>query len=74
MADDLDIPASAFKIKADYFDRPDKATIALIKDYIHKFGTPHLWWGHTHTVPMPISAVYLSADNIPFAIYNITRM
>jgi len=51
MTSDLEIPDSAFRVKADYFERPSRELVALIKKYIAQFGTPHLWWGHTHTTP-----------------------
>jgi hypothetical protein len=51
MTDRLDIPAEAFRVKADYFDRPPRALVAVIKEFIERFGTPHLWSGHTHAKP-----------------------
>ncbi|MBS0535371.1 MAG: hypothetical protein JSR72_15040 [Proteobacteria bacterium] len=49
MSGDGQIPGPA--VKADYFERPDIGLVKLIREYIKQFGTPHLWWGHTHTKP-----------------------
>ena len=62
----LEIPASAFEVKASYFERPDKATVKLIHEFIKQFGTPHLWWGHTHNPPPKGSRVtFLGKYSLP---------
>jgi hypothetical protein len=65
MTDALDIPDSAFQIKADYFERPT-VLVPVIKDFIGRFGTPHLWPGHTHTKPPKGSRVtFLAKYSLP---------
>lgn len=51
MPSELEIPASAFEIKAWYHERPEPALVKSLLEYIHQSGTPHLWSGHTHTKP-----------------------
>jgi hypothetical protein len=51
MTAELNIPSSAYEVKADYFERPDNALVKVIKDFIRATGAPHLWPGHTHTKP-----------------------
>lgn len=62
----LDIPASAFEVKAAFFDRPTKATVNLIHEHIKKTGCPHLWSGHTHDHPPKGSRVtFLGKYSLP---------
>jgi hypothetical protein len=66
MTDKMDIPESTFEVKADYFERPSKELVRLIKEFIDRFGTPHLWWGHTHTHPTKGSRVtFLAKYSLP---------
>lgn len=66
MTEELDIPAAAFAVKADYFQRPSKEVVTLIKKFIDRFGTPHLWYGHTHTKPAQGSRVtFLAKYSLP---------
>lgn len=66
MAEELEIPESAFEIKANYFERPDPELVKFIRKFIGQFGTPHLWWGHTHTKPQPGSRVtFLAKYTLP---------
>src|ERR1700692_2774877 len=50
MTDRLQIPDEAFRVKADYFERP-RELVPVIKEFIQRTGTPHLWPGHTHAKP-----------------------
>jgi hypothetical protein len=66
MATRLDIPDAAFQVKADYFDRPSRAMVAVIREFIERTGTPHLWPGHTHTKPTIGSRVtFLAKYGLP---------
>lgn len=66
MTDELDIPESAFRVKSDYKERPSREIVGLIKEFIDRFGTPHLWWGHTHTKPEGGSRVtFLAKYGLP---------
>src|ERR1035441_8757671 len=66
MADELVIPASAFEVKSDYFERPNTAVVNVILEFIRRFGTPHLWSGHTHTTPTKGSHVtFLGKYSLP---------
>jgi hypothetical protein len=66
MGNRLDIPASAFETKASYFERPNRALVVVLKQYIQQFGTPHLWWGHTHSTPAKGSNVtFLGKYSLP---------
>ncbi len=51
MSDEIDIPASAWEIKAIFPTRPGDDIIAEIKAYVKAYGTPYLWRGHTHAPP-----------------------
>jgi len=62
----LNIPDAAFAAKTDYFERPSKELVTVIKDFIERFGTPHLWPGHTHTKPEKGSRVtFLAKYSLP---------
>jgi hypothetical protein len=66
LTDRLDIPDTAFAVKAEYFERPNRELLAVIKQFIQQFGTPHLWWGHTHTRPAKGARVtFLTKYSLP---------
>jgi hypothetical protein len=66
MSEEIEIPASAWKIKAVFPTRPGDEVIAEIKAYIRDFGTPYLWRGHSHAPPPKDSpVVYLDEINLP---------
>ncbi|MGO4684617.1 hypothetical protein [Hyphomicrobium sp. 2TAF46] len=64
----IDIPASAFEVKAIYWTEPDRSVIKEIKAFVAKTGRPYLWPRHTHTKP-PKGArpVYLGEFDLPEA-------
>jgi hypothetical protein len=66
MSDEIEIPASAWEVKAVFATRPGDEIVAEIKTYIKAFGTPYLWRGHTHAPP-PKEAriVYLDEIGLP---------
>lgn len=62
----LDVPTSAFEVKADYRERPPRALVSVIKQFIEQTGAPHLWPGHTHTKPPKGSRVtFLTKYSLP---------
>lgn len=66
MTNKLDLPESIFRVKADYSERPPADLVRLILQFIAQFGTPHLWWGHTHTKPvMPTRVTFLAKYTLP---------
>jgi hypothetical protein len=66
MSEEVDIPASAWEIKAIFPTRPGDDIIAEIKAYVKAFGTPHLWRGHTHAPPPKDGpVVYLDEIHLP---------
>lgn len=66
MADKLEIPASAFEVKAHYFERPSPAEVKALHQFIQTKGTPHLWPGHTHDAPQKGSEVtFLGKYTLP---------
>src|SRR5690348_13308558 len=74
MSDELVIPASAFGVKAWFTERPDKALVNEIQEYIQKYGTPHLWRGHTHTLPLAGGRVtFLGKYTLPKSHWATTR-
>lgn len=64
----VDIPASAYEVKANYWTEPDRSVVNEIKAFIAATGRPYLWPGHTHTKP-PKGAVpvYLGEFDLPEA-------
>lgn len=70
----LEVPASAFEIKASYHERPDKGLVKVILEFIHQFGTPHLWYGHTHTPPTKGARVtFLGKYSLPKSHHHRSR-
>ena len=68
MSDEIDVPASAWEIKALFPTRPGDDIISEIKAYVKAFGTPHLWRGHTHSPPAKdAQIVYLDEINLPLS-------
>lgn len=66
MTDQIDIPDSAWEIKALFPTRPGDAIVAEIKAYVKAHGTPHLWRGHTHSPPAKdAQIVYLDEVSLP---------
>jgi hypothetical protein len=60
MSDEIDIPASAWEIKAIFPTRPGDDIVAEIKAYVKAFGMPYLWRGHTHSPPCVYRKPYSS--------------
>lgn len=75
MAFRLEIPASAFEIKAAFFTRPNTSTVNLIHEHIHRTGCPHLWSGHNGWADQPHSPVqiHLMADDTGFYVGRDAR-
>jgi hypothetical protein len=66
MSEEIDIPASAWEVKALFPARPGDEIIAEIKAHVKEFGTPHTWRGHTHSPPArDAKIVYLDEINLP---------
>lgn len=53
----LDIPESAFKIKANWPKEPDRLTVQEILQWIRDGNQSYLWRGHTHTKPKENSKI-----------------
>jgi hypothetical protein len=66
MSDEIDIPPSAWDIKAIFPTRPGDDIVAEIKAYVKASGTPYLWRGHTHSPPAKdAQVVYLDEISLP---------
>lgn len=71
----IEIPASAYEVKAIYWTEPDRSVVKEIKAFVAKTGRPYLWPGHTHTKP-PKGArpVYLGEFDLPEAYFRNTTL
>ncbi len=53
----IDIPKSAFEIKANWQKEPDRQTVQEILQWIRDGNPSYLWRGHTHTKPQANSTI-----------------
>jgi hypothetical protein len=51
VADEIEIPESAFVPKPWFGEEPSEALVTEIKAFVKQTGTPYLWRGHRHTKP-----------------------
>lgn len=51
IGDDVQIPAQAFQVKDWFAERPTRAIVDEIREFIRGGNAPYEWRGHTHTKP-----------------------
>ncbi len=54
----VDVPSSAYQVKAIFDEPPGDDVVSDIWSFVELTGRPHLWHGHTHTKPTDGSSVY----------------